>query len=179
MTQGALRTVRLAVLLAAVSCLTLLGYTTGSGSRAQAERIAESAGRKCPEKPREVPANRNSAAAQILVPPRGARRLLLCRYGEPIDVDRGALGGSVLITRKARVRGLARKLNSLKAVPSGTYSCPADNGSVVVASFRYLTAPADPVFVQLSGCRWVSNGQLPTTYSATTGLLRTLLAATR
>ena len=51
---------------------------------------------------------------------------------------------------------LVADVNSLQDVPSGSYSCPADDGHGIVLVFRYQNPPAAiALWVPLAGCRFV------------------------
>jgi hypothetical protein len=90
--------------------------------------------------------------------------VLLCRYrGVNPNPDAAAtLTTARRIRRLAAVRRLAHEFNALRSVQpgGGVIACPADDGSKVIAFFRYPSAPDDPVTVNLRGCRSVTNGQV-------------------
>ncbi len=104
--------------------------------------------------PRKLPiASSGPAASQNLVP-KGASRVLLCRYRFT------SLKGHGLITQASEVRTLTQEFDALRAMPNGTYSCPADFGVDVSALFKYRGAAADQVVADEGGCTIVWNGQL-------------------
>jgi hypothetical protein len=49
-----------------------------------------------------------------------------------------------------------------------------DDGSRLIALFIYVRAKPDPVVVQLTGCRFVTNNRLPTSYRASSSLVKHL-----
>jgi hypothetical protein len=111
--------------------------------------------------PEPVPPNRNLRAQTVLVP-RGANSLLLCRYlgvNHPLRVV-GTLAGSRTIQAVSTTAGLTRQFNALPQAPRFGHGCPAGDGSFILAFFRYKAAPADPVRVDVDGCRAVTNGFL-------------------
>ena len=111
--------------------------------------------------PEPVPANRNLRAQTVLVP-RGANSLLLCRYlgvDHPLQVV-GTLAGSRTIRAVSTITRLRRQFNELPQAPRFGHGCPAGDGSFILAFFHYRRAPADPVRVDIDGCRTVTNGFL-------------------
>ncbi len=100
--------------------------------------------------------------------------MLLCRY----HFD--ALKGHGVITHASTIRKLTREFDALRAVPSGTYSCPADFGVLVSARFTYRRDGADYVLADESGCTIVSNGRVKrwATHPPGPELLRRLLRDT-
>ena len=91
-----------------------------------------------------------------LVPGKPAA-LALCRYG---PLPSYALEGSRVVTRRKRVRHLVRRFNALPSPPAGPISCPADDGSSIVAYALYRRAATRIVHVGLSGCLIVSRGDV-------------------
>lgn len=120
----------------------------------------------CPARDQHVPSSTTTGADRKLVPA-GARQVLLCRYsglgGYPKLIGSGPfrLIAHHLITNHATLDSLASELNALKPA-SGVRACPNDNGTAIVAFFRYGSAPDadDPVTINLSGCSSVTNGRL-------------------
>jgi hypothetical protein len=136
---------------------------------------------KCPSHDRHPIVSASAGAATTLVPS-GAQKLLLCRYsgvGQPLNGSRSlALIAQHQLSTKA-TGALASQLNALPA-PTGTFHCPADIGTAIVAFFRYSPPAAadDPVTIRLSGCSTVTNGQLMR-IASTTAAGRRLLDALR
>jgi|SRR5579884_1823120 len=114
----------------------------------------------CPPTDKKALKSTRAGADQMLVP--GApRTLLLCRYSgtnsRAVGVDR--LLSSRYVTSARTVSRLAGELNALPPA-TGAYACPNDNGSAIIARFRYAKGGSDPVTVGLSGCEVVTNGHL-------------------
>ncbi|MGI8571901.1 MAG: hypothetical protein ACR2L9_04640 [Solirubrobacteraceae bacterium] len=140
----------------------------------------------CPSRDQPVPSSSTTGADATLVPA-GARQVLLCRYRgfgvDPKPVGSGSfrLIAHHLVSTRATVKGLASELNALKPA-TGVRACPSDNGTAIIAFFRYGSAPKadDPVTVDLSGCSSVTNGHLQRTAGTLSGLklLRQLEALT-
>ena len=101
-------------------------------------------------------------AAMTALVPSGASSVLLCRYRglNPDPRRHGTLADSRLITAARVVRQLSRRLDALPSMPPGTYSCPSDDASELIAFFHYRRSSDDPVIVQLLGCGGVTNGYL-------------------
>jgi hypothetical protein len=76
-------------------------------------------------------------------------KLLLCRYGPLASQE---LQGSRLMRRQDRVRTVVRGFNALPVMPTGTVSCPRDDGSKVVVTAIYAKAAPRVVQVERSGC---------------------------
>jgi hypothetical protein len=102
--------------------------------------------------------------------PRGATSLLLCRY-HGLNPTRTArrLARARLVTSGARIGSLTAEFDSLPKLGRGIL-CPLDDGSEIVATFRYPRARADVVDVGLTGCRVVSNGRLSRTATGPAGM---------
>ncbi len=116
----------------------------------------------CPARDRRVIRSPTAGSSTELVPA-GVRQVLLCRYSAaglaPESVLPGRLIVHRLVAKLATVKSLASGLDALKTLP-GSYSCPADNGTAIIAFFRYRTKSDDPVTIGLSGCLSVTNGHL-------------------
>jgi hypothetical protein len=86
--------------------------------------------------------------------PDGARSVLLCRYRglNPQPKRPGTLARARTVTTARIVRRLARELDALGPFPPRARACPKDDGSEVVAFFRYARTGDDPVAVTLGGC---------------------------
>jgi hypothetical protein len=114
--------------------------------------------------------------------PTGATTLLLCRYHglNPAATAR-RLEGMRLVTSGTRIAQIAVEFDSLPRLPRGIIACPFDDGSEIVATFRYPRARADVVDVGLAGCRVVGNGRLSRTAVGSAGarLLARLTALVR
>jgi hypothetical protein len=107
--------------------------------------------------------------------PDGSRQLMLCRYGALTGTGPSALAAQKLVQDQSTVSGLAAEFNGLPAPPAGPVACPDDNGSEIVAYFRYASDVDSPVAVNLSGCEGVTNGYVNRT-AAGTGFVARLAA---
>lgn len=121
--------------------------------------------------------NANPRAARVLVP-LGATSVQLCRYrGLNAGPPPQTLERARVVRSAATIERLTRRLDGLPRLRSGIH-CPMDDGSEVVAIFRYRGEPADPVRVGLSGCELVANGRVTRTAASPEGaLLLRLLAS--
>src|SRR5947209_4038962 len=137
-----------AALVIAAASLGAVAGATGRWHRAPA----------CPRHDRQPLVSRAAGASAALAPGR-PQAVLLCRYSG-LQGPRARwqhLVGERLVRRADRVRHLASELNALPPV-SGVQACPADNGSAIVAIFRYRSGSDNPVTVGLTGCRLTTNG---------------------
>jgi hypothetical protein len=119
----------------------------------------------CPASTPQTVVSPRAGADTVLVPD-GSRQLMLCRYTGLNDHDPAALSAQKLVQAQPTVTSLAAEINGLPAPPSGPLSCPADDGSEVLAFFRYASGSDNPVSVALTGCRLVSNGAITRTAAA-------------
>ncbi len=84
--------------------------------------------------------------------------VLVCRYTGLNPASRAfRLIAHRVIRRGTRLRRLARQLDALKP-QKGPQNCPGDDGSAIIAVFRYSHTRPDPVTIGLAGCRLVTNG---------------------
>jgi hypothetical protein len=125
---------------------------------------ASAAGRPptCPlAKPSPSPVASRPGTATVLVPS-GADALLLCRYSGLNGPGRaGRLTRRRLVTTAPIVERLARELDAIAPTPpDAVFSCPADDGSEILAEFEYRAGAADPVTVDLTGCTTAINGHV-------------------
>jgi hypothetical protein len=112
------------------------------------------------------PARENPRSAEVLVP-MAPRELLVCRYyglNEPPSHPAGTLAAEGLLRRTAPTRSLAREFDALEPFPDRPLHCPADDGSALLAIFRYRSQPEVPVRVNLTGCRGATNDRLRQTF---------------
>jgi hypothetical protein len=95
----------------------------------------------------------------VLPLPIGPVGATLCHYPGPAS---GSVSGPVrgAVLDAARTSQVAGWLDSGRSqVPAGQVrSCPVDDGSAVVITFRYAEGPPAQVTVHRSGCRTASNG---------------------
>jgi len=110
--------------------------------------------------PKPLPSTAPAGGGELV--PTGATSLLLCRYHglNPAATAR-RLEGMRLVT--SGIAQIAAEFDSLPKLPRGIMACPFDDGSEIVATFRYPRARADVVDVGLAGCRVVTNGRLSRT----------------
>lgn len=106
------------------------------------------------------PASTKAAGRGLLVP-KGAGGVLLCRYGGLNAPAPRGLERERLVSSHARIAGLTTDFNALRPQPPGIVNCPLDDGSEIVATFRYPSRGEDIVTVGLTGCRLVGNGVVP------------------
>jgi hypothetical protein len=104
-----------------------------------------------------VPVNRWSPARAALAPA-GADEVRLCRYSRIPS----RLVKSVLIGAHGTVGSLVRQFARLPSF-KGTYSCPLDDGSQIVALLAYPGGHRVTIDVHLKGCNPVSNGDVTRT----------------
>jgi hypothetical protein len=96
----------------------------------------------------------------------GARSLLLCRYrGLNPAATAHRLRASRLVTAHAEIAALTAGLNALPSL-SGPVNCPLDDGSEIVATFRYAAGGDDVVRIGLTGCRLVTGRRLPVRFAS-------------
>ena len=86
---------------------------------------------------------------------------MLCRYGGLNAPAPRGLERERLVTSHARITRLTTDFNALRPLPPGIVNCPLDDGSEIVATFRYPSRGEDVVTVGLSGCRVIGNGIVP------------------
>jgi hypothetical protein len=151
--------------------LVVLGASVGAGASPVAS---------CPASDRVVPRTTVAGATRELVPT-GATSLLLCRYrGLNPYRKRFRLLGSGTVRATSKVAHLGAELDSLKVL-TGPVACPNDDGSQIVAYFRYRDGSLDVVRVGTTGCEVVSNGHVSRSAAVAPGphLLTELDALTR
>jgi hypothetical protein len=148
----------------------------GAGAGAGASPVAA-----CPTSDRVVPRTTVAGARRELVPAR-ATSVLLCRYrGLNPYRKRFRLLGSGTVRAASKVAHLGAQLNALKVAGPGPIACPNDDGSLIVAYFRYRDGSRDVVRVATTGCEVVSNGPVSRSAAVAPGphLLTELDALTR
>jgi hypothetical protein len=104
--------------------------------------------------------NHGQPGVEHLVVPGKPVRLLLCRYwGLNHGEESGRLATKSLV-RGSAVGGYVRSLDALKPYPEGdgSITCEADNGSRLIAFFRYPDAGTVAVRISLTGCPGAFNG---------------------
>jgi hypothetical protein len=65
-----------------------------------------------------------------------------------------------LVTSTTQIHALVRQFDALPRFPQRAYSCPADDGSAIVAKLAYPGRHLVTVDVGLTGCRIVTNGSI-------------------
>lgn len=105
--------------------------------------------------------NDRAGASSSLVPS-GAIALTVCRYnGLNATALAPQFGLAAIGTTddQTTVSNLAGELDALKPT-TGTYNCPSDDGSAVIAYFTYTTGVDDIVKVGLAGCNAITNAHI-------------------
>jgi hypothetical protein len=97
--------------------------------------------------------------AQHRLAPHGAQAIQLCRYSGSNGHPAFGLVRSRGVFREARIHRMVGLFDALKPAPSRAFSCPADDGSQIVATLFYREH-AVQISVTLSGCETASNGDL-------------------
>lgn len=116
----------------------------------------------CPSSFPEPLASSRQVTRSQLVPLRGLKGAIACRYrGLPGESEEkgeaGALAGSGTLNAVSAVQ-LAKSLNGLRQSREENFrNCPADLGGRLYISFRHPPRPAVLVLVELSGCRLISS----------------------
>jgi hypothetical protein len=97
-----------------------------------------------------------AAEAKSLVP--GAPCVIeLSRYQ---GISDARLVGRSVVRSRSTVGRLTTEFNGLPPIPMGTYSCPDDNGSKVVAILKYRTGQSLRLAITLSGCPVAKRGSV-------------------
>ena len=89
----------------------------------------------------------------------GAKLLRLCHYAGPLTERRPRLVRARLVRNGATIAALIRRLDSLRRVTGGPYPCPTDDGNEILLVFGYSGRQPQRVIVELSGCRFATNGR--------------------
>ena len=108
----------------------------------------------------------SQARAQLA--PGDATSVRLCRYAGLNGHPPRSLLRSRLITRRSAVAGLVQAFDRLPAA-TGTFNCPVDDGSAIVALLAYPHGRTVTISVGLRGCQSVTNGDARRTASGTNG----------
>jgi hypothetical protein len=108
--------------------------------------------------PSRVPSDPWFQTRHELAPPR-ASAIRLCRYSGVNDHPRPTLIRSVVRTAPSLVDELVREFDKLPP-DDRTASCPADDGSRIVAHLAYPDGHAVTISVGLRGCESVTNGSV-------------------
>jgi hypothetical protein len=156
------RATRIAVacsLIAATALATLLMLVLDA--RAQ---TTDGASVVCPPDDRSqssVPTQLRSGERKTLVPP-GATTLIVCQYNG-INAFGGAPRWGLLsagaTSNRAKVKRIVTGLDALKPTRA-MRMCPMDDGSAVVATFGYRSAPGVVVTIETNGCNAITNGHV-------------------
>lgn len=147
----------------ALSAGVALAAASGSSSRSHVWVSAAQPAR-CSHKEPRIPAEGWSAAEHKLAPT-GARAIRLCRYSGLNDHPRLRLVRARLLSRTGLVAQLVTRFNRLPSGPRGAVSCPADDGSEIVALVSYPGGHEVRISVGLTGCLQVTNGSVRRTAS--------------
>lgn len=110
---------------------------------------------RCPKPPLVEPRLAQPTLPRGILVGAHPRQLLLCRY--PLDQRRP------VVRRPVRNRVLSARiasdLNSLPQIPRGVYNCPAINSASILILAKERGHPIEEVWVNLTGCRIVTNGK--------------------
>lgn len=87
-----------------------------------------------------------------------AHTLVLCRYHGLNDPPVLGLSATRIVTDTRLVQAWQRRFNALPVVKAGTYNCPNDDGSSILASFVASATSYAVVKVELRGCQFATNG---------------------
>jgi hypothetical protein len=112
--------------------------------------------RACPKLAPAPPGGKPHGRGTLVA--KGASAVLLCRYAGLDAATPRRLVRERLVTSDAQVARLTAAFDALRVLPPGIRSCPLDDGSEIVAAFRFRSGGDDVVRVGLSGCRVVGNG---------------------
>lgn len=115
----------------------------------------------CPTDDHGKTLSQRPGATNTLVPS-GATSLAICRYEGMNPPPTGAqfqLLAAGKVTDPNAINQITTSINVLSA-DTGSSSCPAEDGSAVLAIFRYPSGSADPVRMDLGGCGGVTNGHV-------------------
>jgi hypothetical protein len=145
-----------------VSALLLVALLTLSLNAAASPGTKGLRSAQCPHSDR-APRTSTHPAAQAVLVPRGATGVLLCRYHSPIprlhEVPSG-LARSHRIRDRRTVVHLVREFDQAPPFSPSATSCPASDGSAIIAIFTYHGQPENPVLVELGACGRMTNGHL-------------------
>lgn len=139
-----------------------MGLLAGCGSNAslatRSSARAPAPAACSPKAPATVPAERWTAARQILAPP-GAGAIRLCRYSGLNAHPRLTLVNSRLLESHSLVEQLVTELDRLPP-HSGAVACPDDDLSQILAVLSYGDGHRVSISVGLTGCALVTNGSV-------------------
>jgi hypothetical protein len=137
-----------------ILALTACGAAAAAGSGPAAKPVLSRPAGCSPKAPARIRRNPWSATRAQLAPP-GASAIRLCRYSAiPSHLVR-----STLIGAHRPVSSLVRQFDRLPAT-KGTFACPVDDGSQIVALLSYPSGHRVAIDVHLKGCNEVTNGDL-------------------
>ncbi len=114
----------------------------------------------CPQSAPGAPSSGTPGAQQQLVPS-GPVSLTLCRYrglNDPTPTYVNQIAGSATVTDPMQLQSLEDQFNALPPPQSGTFACPADDGSSLLARFDHPNSPSDEVLIRTTGCSDATNG---------------------
>lgn len=115
----------------------------------------------CPSTAPHGIASNSWPRSQRRLAPHGARTISLCRYSGMNSHPDFGLVGSDLVTARSTIHRLIRRFDALKSPPPNqAFSCPADDGSQIVATLLYRAQHEVQISVTLSGCQTATNGDL-------------------
>jgi hypothetical protein len=140
---------------------TILALVAIAACAALGAPVSRAAG-ACPARtpfPPLVSARPGSTKALV---PHGATSVLICRYqGLNPPARAWHLEHGRLVTTAGEVSRLSAKLDAIPPTPPGAvYSCPMEDGTVILLVFQYSSGSTDPVTVTLTGCMFAGNGHV-------------------
>lgn len=161
---------RTAQLLGALATIAVGLSACGAASAAQSAAPARPPSRPAAcrfEAPTRVAAN-PWAAARVQLAPATPTALRLCRYSGLNANQPRRLIASVLVDSRSTLRSLTHRFDQL-ASAQGTFGCPLDDGSEIVARLAYPGPHQVTISVGLRGCNSVTNGDLHRTAAGAAG----------
>jgi hypothetical protein len=117
--------------------------------------------------PRQIPPDPWSPA-RVQLAPSGATAIRLCRYAGLNSRPPDGLVRSALITNRVAVADLVQGFDRLPSA-IGTFHCPVDDGSEIVALVAYPGGRAVTISSGLRGCQSVTNGDIRRTAAGGSG----------
>jgi hypothetical protein len=105
--------------------------------------------------------NRGPDLSQRLLPTAQPTAALICEYGGMTTSPSFELGRSVRLGERG-ARQLAHRVAQLPLthIDGGVYTCPADDGRVDAVAFGYPGRPDVDLWINVTGCRSLSNGTI-------------------
>jgi hypothetical protein len=149
----------------AVCCAVAMAACGGGSSSSQANQ-AGSFPARCPGRPSKTSevraANQGVSGLSKKMVPGQPTKLLMCRYyGSEEPTPEGGLAQSSRIYEERVITGMAGYLTNQAGVVGGTSAtCEAEDEGPALAFFGYPDGSAAELSIDLSGCRFSTNGLL-------------------